>query len=274
MTKKELNIRTDVFIDTTTNSVTSDSAVDSLDALASMCEQIIKTGKDVSYSLCNLVEIVYGFEKRTSSIGEFFDGVGEDITDTNILGTAKFPRVGDLILVNNINIGRFYMLVNTADEVNDSITGWVSFENGDDTHMYNHYKLRGTISYSHRIELFIHLPSITLNDDSDEEFLIPPFNDTPTVAEPGSEYVIMSPKTYNTIRNANSSGLHGEIKLANAIISRFVPDGEILRLSKEKVKDLVQEIDNRENYLSVTPVDKDAKIEGTVVDLDSLFSKD
>jgi hypothetical protein len=184
------------------------------------------------------------------------------------------PRHYLLILVNNINIGRFYMLVNSADEVNDSIEGWASFENGDETHMYSHYKLRGTISFSHRIELFIHLPSITLNEDSDEEFLIPPFNDTPTVAEPGSEYVIMSPKTYNTIRNANSSGLHGEIKLANAIISRFVPDGEILRLSKEKVKDLVQEIDNRENYLSVTPVDKDAKIEGTVVDLDNLFSKD
>ena len=274
MTKKELNIRTDVFIDTTTNSVTSDSVVDSLDALASMCEQVIKTGKDVPYSLCNLVETVYGFEKGTNSIDDFVDRVGEGITDTNIYGTAKFPRVGDLILVNNINIGRFYMLVNTADEVNDLIKGWASFENGDDTHMYSHYTLRGTVSFSHKIELFIHLPSITINEGFDEEFLVPPFDDTPTVAEPGSEYVIMSPKTYNTIRNANSSGLYGEIKLANAIISRFVPDGEILRLSKEKVKDLVQEIDNRENYLSVTPVDKDAKIEGTVVDLDNLFSKD
>ena len=274
MTKKELNIRTDVFIDTTTNSVVSDNEVDSLDALASMCELVIKTGKDVPYSLCNLVEAVYGFEKKTSSIGEFFDGVGEDITDTNIYGTAKFPRVGDLILVNHIDIGRFYMLVNTADEVNDLIKGWVSFENGNGTHMYSHYVLRGTVSYSHKIELFIHLPSITLNEDSDEEFLVPPFNDMPTVAEPGSEYVIMSPKTYNTIRNANSSGLYGEIKLANAIISRFVPDGEILRLSKEKVKDLVQEIDNRENYLSITPIEEDAKIEGTVIDIDNLFSKD
>ena len=99
-------------------------------------------------------------------------------------------------------------------------------------------------------------------------------DDTPTVAEPGSEYVIMSPKTYNTIRNANSSGLYGEIKLANAIISRFVPDGEILRLSKEKVKDLVQEIDNRESYLSITPIEEDAKIEGAVIDIDNLFSKD
>ena len=274
MTKKELNIRTDVFIDTNTNRIVSDSEVDSLDALASMCEQVIKTGKDVPYSLCNLVEAVYGFEKGTNNIDDFVDRVGEGITDTNIYGTAKFPRVGDLILVNNINIGRFYMLVNSADEVNDSIEGWASFENGDETHMYSHYALRGTVSYSHKIELFIHLPSITLNEGFDEEFLVPPFNDMPTVAEPGSEYVIMSPKTYNTIRNANSSGLHGEIKLANAIISRFVPDGEILRLSKEKVKDLVQEIDNRENYLSVTPVDKDAKIEGTVVDLDNLFSKD
>ena len=84
----------------------------------------------------------------------------------------------------------------------------------------------------------------------------------------------MSPKTYNTIRNANSSWLHGEISLASAIISRFVPDGEILRLSKEKVKDLVQEIDNREKYLSITPIEKDAKIEGTVIDIDNLFSKD
>ena len=96
-------------------------------------------------------------------------------------------------------------------------------------------------------------PTITLN----EEFLVQPFDDTPTVAEPCSEYVIMSPKTYNTIRNANSSGLYGEIKLANAIISRFVTDGEILRLSNEKVKDFVQEIDNRESYLSITPIEED-----------------